>query len=402
MKKRIAVVGVVIVAAGAFAGSKMVTRATAATASVSQGPVKERVIARAHVVAIDGVAEVRARDDGRVLRVHVREGDMVEAGKLLAEVEADAQEAEVARLEAEQRAALATVKSVQNTHRPEEIFAHDAELRAARAEHSIAQQRYEKQVQLFDKGSVSEVARDEAKHAADIAKARVDVAQARVQLVRSGGRTDDVRTARERVAAAEAALMQAKRKLERMRVVAPVAGVIVARHVDPGDTVHALSPTLLFEIADTTRTEVRAEVEEGDAGRVAAGLDVELSTQWGESVARGRVSRVSPRVEKRNVLADPAAVRGDGLVRAVWITWDKPAGIPLGQRLEVSIELPARQVAARVPRSAVRVQNGVAVVEIAKGKGLLRDERVVRLGAADPEFVEVQGVQPGDKVVLAR
>jgi cobalt-zinc-cadmium efflux system membrane fusion protein len=58
-----------------------------ATARVGAGPVGERIVARAVVVPSQGVRNLYAVDDGRVLRVLAREGDRVDAGQTLAELE---------------------------------------------------------------------------------------------------------------------------------------------------------------------------------------------------------------------------------------------------------------------------------------------------------------------------
>jgi multidrug resistance efflux pump len=198
------------------------------------------------------------------------------------------------------------------------------------------------------------------------------------------------------VTVAEVMLSFARKRLQRARVVAPTSGVVIARSINPGETV--VGGASLFQIADTSRTEARVELEEADAMRVEPGLVVTLTSMTGDPVGSGRVVRVSPRVERRAITVDPASVRGDGLVRAAWIQWTTDPRLPLGQRLEAAIELPSRQVAARVPRSAVHVRNGVAKVVVARGP--LREERAVRLGIADPEYVEVHGISLGEIVVV--
>ena len=81
-----AAVGGVVVAAAA-AAYLFASRPT--TTRVDRGPVGERVVARAVVVPSAGVRNVYAEDEGRVLRVFAREGDSVDAGAVLAELERD-------------------------------------------------------------------------------------------------------------------------------------------------------------------------------------------------------------------------------------------------------------------------------------------------------------------------
>jgi multidrug efflux pump subunit AcrA (membrane-fusion protein) len=113
----------------------------AQTTQVVAGSVSDRIVARAVVVAEGGIAEVRARTDGRVLRVLVREGDTVEAGQLLAEIEGEALEAELARVEAERSAAAASAKSMAEGRGLEERLALEAEVRAARKDLELAEDR---------------------------------------------------------------------------------------------------------------------------------------------------------------------------------------------------------------------------------------------------------------------
>src|SRR5262249_3673477 len=77
---------------------------------------------------------------------------------------------------------------------------------------------------------------------------------------------------------------------------------VIARRVDPGDTVLATNGTALFSIADLSTLQLRAELEERDAGRIAVGESVTISLP-GESEpwAHGRVVRVGVGVQSRTI-----------------------------------------------------------------------------------------------------
>jgi HlyD family secretion protein len=375
----------------------------AQTTQVVAGSVNDRIVARAVVVAEGGIAEVRARTDGRVLRVLVREGDTVEVGQLLAEIEGEALAAELARVEAERSAAAASAKSMAEGARLEERLALEAEVRAARKDLELAEDRAARLKKLREIGGGTEVDEKEAVHAVDVTKARLEAAEARLKLAKAGGRTTDVRALEARVAAAEAAIAAAKTGLASTRITAPIAGVVLARRADPGDTLtmgSASTSPPLFEIADTSHTEVRVEVEEADAMRVAAGVPVTLTMPGGGNVvAKGRVARIGARLERRTIGVEDARVRADAQVRAVWVE-GAAAGLPIGQRMEAVLELSPRPVQAMVPRSAVRVRDGRAVVEVPWGP--LTRNVPVKLGAADDQNVELFGVEVGTKVVVSR
>jgi HlyD family secretion protein len=390
-------------AVGAAAVSAAQRRAP--TARAEPVTLHERAVARAVVEPVDGVAQVRARVEGRVLRVLVRAGDRVRAGDLLAEIEGDAQRAELRRREAEAQALTAGAQAVSAGARREERAATRAELEAARHDAQLAQDRAARQARLREGGSASEAQSEEARIGAQAARARLAVAEARWQLSMAGGRPEDVRAARERVLAATASLDAARTDLARTRLVAPIDGVVLACRADAGDTItlSAGASEALFEIADAGRVELRAEVEENDALRVARGSAVEVTTLGGGRVlGRGAVVRVGPRIERRDVGIDDVRARADGAVRPIWVRVEPGAEgepWPIGHRVEVAVLLPPRPVAVGVPRGAVRIDEGRAVVTVRRAA--LWAERVpVELGAADPTLVEVHGVPAGSVVEL--
>jgi multidrug efflux pump subunit AcrA (membrane-fusion protein) len=379
--------------------------ASAEVVTVESGAVGERIVARAVVIPVDGVAEVRARVDGRVTHVRVREGQSVKAGDELALIEPDMIASEVARRKAELDSLQSLARSVQQGARPEERSAAEAELRAAREELSLAEARAAREKKLVEKGVSSVSAGDEADRAVAIARARVDATRARLELSRAGGRSSEVRSADARVVAARAAVDQAKFELDKTRLTAPIDGVLLARRIDPGDTITGTSAGVgapAFEIADASRTELRMEVEEVDSSRLVPGLAVKVTLPGGAEIGQGSVSRVGAQLERRTIGAHDARERGEGWVRAAWldVRWNEERRMPLGQRLEVVVDLPPRQVAARVPRSAVRIADGRVSVDVAWTLGFR--ETPVELGAADDRFVEVRGVSPGSRVRARR
>ena len=238
----------------------------------------------------------------------------------------------------------------------------------------------------------------------EIAKARLDGSDARLKLTRAGGRPADAKAADARVIAAQAAAAQAKLDLDRTKLIAPLDGVVLARRIDPGDTVtgsQAGTGPAAFEIADVSDTELRIEVEELHVVEVTAGSPARVMLQGGaRQVGSGVVTRLGAQLERRTIGAQDARERGEGWVRAVWadVKWNE-AGPPIGQRFEVVLDLGTRHVDASVPRRAVRVAGGRAVLDVAAGP--LFRETPVLLGLADDDRVEVRGIEAG-KVVRLR
>lgn len=395
-------VGALALVAASGAGLWIHGRATAETATVEAGDVGERIVARAVVVPREGVAEVRPRSDGKVLAVLVREGQRVKSGELLAEIEPETVASEVTRREAELDSLRGSANSVAQGARPEEISLAEAELRATKEELELAETRAAREQKLADRGVSAVAAADEAKRSLGVARARVEAADARLRLAKAGGSKSDVTAANARVRAARAAVSQAKQELDKTKIFAPIAGVVLLRGIDPGDVIAGSAAGVgapVFEIADVSNVELRMEVEEVDSSRLVAGLAVRVKPSGRpETLGTGTVSRVGARLQRRSIGAFDARERGEGWVRVGWVDvrWEDDRVMPLGQRVEVVAELPPRKVAARVPRESVRIRNGRATVDLASGLGFR--ETAVQLGAADDTHVEVSGLPVGARV----
>lgn len=405
MNRRAFAVAAAFAAALAAGGAALARRAGSASATVEPGELHEEIVARAVVVPLAGTADVRPRLDGRVVRVLVREGAIVKAGDLLAEIAPESMEAELARREAERRALANTANVVASGARIEERRALEAELRGAEEQLALTRKQAARAQQLVASGALTTSQLDDATSASAIAEARVEGLRARLALATAGGRPEEVRAARASSAAAAAAVALAEQQLDETKLVAPIDGVVLTRRIDPGDTiVGAVAGTFpaAFELADAGRVELRVEVEEGDAMRIGVSLPVVVRLPGtSEALGQSSIERVGAQITRRTIGAFDASERGEGWVRTAWVPWDQGRrALPIGQRLEVTIELPARAIEARVPRTAVRVSDGHAQIEVESLLGW-RSTRV-ELGAADATWVEIRGVPAGAVVRVER
>jgi RND family efflux transporter MFP subunit len=185
--------------------------------------------------------DVRARIEGDLLDVYVREGQQVSAGQLLARFEASEQESSRASAEADRAAASAQLANAQWT--------------------------LEQNQSLFKAGAIAE---------RDLKTAQQAVVAARAQL-----------------AAAEARLRATGNQARDTRVVAPASGVVDKRLVDGG--VHLARGAPMFTIVRNQVLELAAAVPARQAAAVRAGQVVHFVADGRRF--EGRVARVSPTVD---------------------------------------------------------------------------------------------------------
>src|SRR5439155_1213958 len=191
---------------------------------------------------------------GKVLRVLVQPGDRVQADQLLAEIESDLPGAAVKQRQADAKAASERLSLAQEGVRPEDREALAAAAEAARNEAELAQDRWQRQRRLFEKGFVSDQSVIEAERSAVAAKARAREAEMRAKAGSAGGRPAEVRAAREQVASANAVLNQGRVVLSRTRIFAPIGGVVMTRNVNPGDIIGSnVTAAALFKIVQPQR-----------------------------------------------------------------------------------------------------------------------------------------------------
>jgi RND family efflux transporter MFP subunit len=184
---------------------------------------------------------IRARLEGDVLEIPVREGDAVARGALLARFESTEQEAALRSAEADRLAAAAD---------------------SATATWDLEQTR-----ELFTAGAVPE---------RDLRAAEQQAA-----------------TALARLAAADARLRSAALLARDTRVLAPVAGVIERRSIERG--VRAQRGAELFTLVRTDVLELTAAVPARRAGGVRVGQGVRFNAD-GRSI-QGSVARISPTID---------------------------------------------------------------------------------------------------------
>lgn len=185
-------------------------------------------------------------------------------------------------------------------------------------------------------------------------------------------------------------------ELDNPTIRSPIAGRVLTIRIHAGDTLgRGIPPEPIFEIADDSKKGVHFELSADVAPLVAASLPVELLPEGGgPALARGKIARLGARARLS------ARPRGAGVppVRVVegWATLDGPAP-PLGTAVEVHIVLPSLEVATALPRSAIRIRDGIA--HVAVEWGLWTRQVPVKLGVSDAAFVEVQGLPAGARVL---
>lgn len=299
--------------------------------------------ATGRVEGASATAELGAAIDGVIEAVLVEEGDSVAAGQIVARIEAK-------DLAAAVRAAVAEVESLKQKKarllrgsRDEERAEARARVDAARAAAVRAKENHARAKDLLDRGSGPLEDEEVARRDAEVAEAEHAAAVAHRTFVEAAALPEDVAGADADILAAEARREEAAARLEKSLVRSPIAGTVLKRFLEPGESVSTQFPRPIVAIADLSRRRVRADVDERDVALVKISQRVAVSAPaLGGKTLAGRVARIGAAMGRRQVRSGDPAEKSDRDVLQVILDIDIAAGnddaarLPVGLRVEVA------------------------------------------------------------------
>ena len=277
----------------------------------------------------------------RIVEELVDEGNEVKQGQLLARLDAVRFQAAVNQLHGELDQAREKLAALVNGTRPQEIRKVRADVAAAEAAFKNAEVTFRRNQKLARDSAASQQKVDDSLRDVGVKKAALKAAEESLSLALEGPRSEDIAAARGAVRAIEAALVKAQKDLSDTHLLAPAAGIIRARILEPGDIAGPGQP--VFTLAKVDPVWVRSYLPEPDLGRVAPGMAAAISTDSlpGKSYP-GWVGYISPSAEftPKNVETPELRTR---LVYQVWVYACNPSReLRLGMPATVDIDLSSR------------------------------------------------------------
>jgi HlyD family secretion protein len=235
----------------------------------------------ANVLVVYGNVDIRQvqlafNGSEHVASMLAQEGDRVRDGQLLATLDTDRLEQEVARVAAQVAAQREVVARLEAGSRPEVILRARAEVDAAQADARAARLTYERQQALVGRKLTSQEQVDTAKANAEAAEGRLAAAKQTLELAVAGPRAEDIAEAKATLRAYEAGLSLARRELDDAKLYARGDGIVQDRILEPGDMASPQTP--VYTIALTNPVWVRAYLPEPYLGRVAPGMQASVTT----------------------------------------------------------------------------------------------------------------------------
>lgn len=300
-------------------------------------------------------ADVRTQIPGLVKQVYVTEWVRVAKGAPLARIDVAETEALVKRAEA----AVESAKAGQA----------QAQVAISRAEREQA-----RTLKLKESGLATQQSIDDARTEADAAKARLEAAKAQIRV-------------------AEEDLRQARARLAKGVVLAPLDGVVAMRAINVGDLASdAATGKPIFRIVDNRLLNLTVTVPSVDSAKVKVGQSLEFSVDSlpGKTFS-GRVMFVNPELSP-----------DDRSLKVIAEVRNQPELLKAGLFAKGRIVTGARQNLLLIPRSAI------SGLDLSANRGIVHTvsagvakRREIFTGAVSGELVEiVSGLKTGEQYVI--
>jgi macrolide-specific efflux system membrane fusion protein len=349
---------------GAFAfmgalyfGSSSDPQAAVRTEAVATGSI-ERTVTSLASIRPKTFVDVGTQVSGQLRKVHVKIGDVVEQGQLLAEIDPTVYQTRV----------LANRAQIENLK---------AQLAQTEAQLVLDKAREERSQQLLRTNATSKDAAEAISVAVRITEGKIDAFKAQIQQT-------------------QATLGGDEANLGYTKIHAPMAGTVVNQIAYEGQTVNSSqSAPIIVRIADLDTMTVWAQVAEADIPRIKAGMPAYFTTLGMPD------RRFQATVEQ--VLPTPDTVNDVVLYNVLIDVPNKERLLMTNMTAQVFFVLGRAENVPVVPMAALRAAprggDGVYLARVANGDKI--EARRVRIGLSNRQLGEVKdGLKLGERVVV--
>jgi HlyD family secretion protein len=382
----------VIVAIGGLTAAKSSKKAVEVRTELVQGRDLVASVTASGQVRPQTKVDLSADITGKIVKLAVKEGQMVSKGQFLLQIDAQQAEATVQRMEA----SLASSR---------------AQMAQAEANLLQAQKSYERtaQIKKTNPTLISDEQMEQLRTAVDVNRALYEAA-------------------RHSVDQSTASLREARSSLDKTTIYAPMAGQVTRLNVENGET--AIQGTLnkdaatLLTIADMSVLETKVKVDETDVARIQLGDSAVIQIDaFPDTTFLGRVTKISNSSVKATATTQTSSDQAVDYEVTIQLLNTPPETRP-DFSATAKIITASRKNALSIPIIAltVRENEALATSDTAVGLGkpkpkkevgkkdvegvfvVGKDNKVtfrpVRVGIAGEKHFEVlSGVKPGEKIV---
>jgi HlyD family secretion protein len=405
---------------------------------VKRGPAEITVQATGIIKPVHEV-KLSPKQTGLLMKLHVKQGDHVKAGQVIAEMDSSNLAGQVESARGTYLAALARLDKMQHGNRPQEVAASrfqelrgqkavrqtkenisrvQAQIEALTAQLKRDESFAHRQGMLSGAGAVSEQAKIDAETAATVTRsqlhaaerereqaeqamaqsqAELDAVRQQYNMMQSGFRSEDIEEAKNMAMQSAGQLKYMQSLLNDTKVRAPFDGIVTQKYADAGAIVTpttsaaTTSATSSSIISLSGKLEMVAQVAESNVPKITIGQPVEIAaTAYQDRVFKGRVTQIAPAaIVTQNVTT--FEVHAD-------VIGDKKNELLSGMNVSAKFVIGTIKDAITIPTICVVSRKGKTGVYV-PGEGAEPDFKPVKTGQSlGREIVILEGLKEGDEV----
>ena len=377
------------------------------TAQVKQGDLLVK-ISTTGVVEPNFQVEVKSKASGEVLKFSFEEGDVVQKGQLLLQLDKSDEIRNVALAQADLTSSQANLKKAKSSHLSQQTkyrtSLKSAQSRVLEAEANLleAEDKLQRQKDLFQKKFASQEALDQAitdrkVKQENLIQAKSDVQAAEDSIHDIAVKKHEIELAEAEVLRAEITLAEAEERLQETEIFAPISGILIDKLVQQGQIIssgisNVSGGTALSIIADMSRLFIIADVDEADIGTVHVKQLVRITTDaFPDKKIEGKVRRIAPKGEVENSIT----------IFKVKIEILGTGKSLLKPMMSANVDIISEELkdVLYVPREAIRKKEGESFAAILGSD--LPKEIPVTTGVQNPIHVQIiSGLEVGQEVLV--
>lgn len=359
-------------------------------AMLTRGDAEETARYTGNLIA-EATTTVLPRVGGRVITMEVTQNEQVQAGDVIARLEADVLRLQAAQARAAFDAAQAQYRQAVRGVPGGELEIARADVEQAEAALETARSNFNRSEQLFESGAVSRREYEETRDRFQAAETEVANARRRLRLLEEGASEEELDLARANLDAAARQLELAELQLAYATVRTPVDGTVARVLAEPGEMVG--QQTALVAIVNDRLIYARIAVPErlygsfrGREGSLVARIYPEAYPT--EPPFEGTVSTVASVIDaaSRTFEVEVAIPNDDGRLRP-------------GMYVNALFVLAEYPDALLIPPAAVHLRDGRRVVYIHRD-GIAEEREVSLRELGDGQVIVLGGLVESDQVIV--
>ena len=337
------------------------------TEEVKRGNISQTVSATGEI-ASSHMVEVGAQASGQIRKLHVKLGQKIKQGDLIAEIDSRNQ------------------TNTLNTNRSQ-LETYQAKLASAQIALGTAEKKYAREKALWAQDATSKQELEDAQDALAAAKATITELKSSIKQT-------------------QISINTAETDLGYTRITAPMDGTVVAIPVEEGQTVNANQSTpTIIQLANLETMLNKMQIAEGDATKVKPGQKVKFTIlSEPDQTVEATLDTIDPGLTTMS--QGEYKTSTDTSEKAIYyyaraLVPNEGGKLAIGMTTQNTIEINQANNVLIVPSVAIKKQGAKSIVRVQGADGQAKDQEIT-VGLKDSMNTEVKsGLKAGDKVILS-